>query len=142
MALLCLPALFFRVKQLIQQWIGDSGTTPNQTIYCVNNSGWMTAKAFHEFFVKFIELTKDKRPILMILDGHVSHTDLETIKLAKDEHISIVLLPPHCTDELQPLDKVCFAPLKTYYDQALTLYEHTSREPVSRAKYVQLLTSV
>ena len=90
----------------------------------------MTAKVFHKFFVKFVELRKDKRPILLILDGHVSYTSLETIKLARDEHISIVLLPPHCTDVLQPLDKVCFAPLKTYYDQALTGYEHTSCEPV------------
>lgn len=136
------PCIVFKGKRLMQQWIGDSGTTPNQTIYCVSDSGWMTAKVFYEFFVKFVELTKDKRPILLILDGHVSHTTLETVKLARAEQISIVLLPPHCTDVLQPLDKVCFAPLKNYFDQALTTYEHTSREPVSRQKFVQLLTSV
>ena len=136
------PCIVFKGKRLMQHWIGESETTPNQTIYCVSDNGWMTGKVFHEFFVKFVELTKDKRPLLLILDGHVSHTALATIKLAREEQISIVLLPPHCTDVLQPLDKVCFAPLKNYYDQALTSYEHTSREPVSRATFVQLLTSV
>lgn len=92
----------------MHQWIGDTGTTPDQTIYCVSDSGWMTAKVFHALFVKFVDMTKDKRAILLILDGHVSHTTLDTIKLSRDEHISIVLLPPHCTDVLQPLDRVFF----------------------------------
>ena len=126
----------------MQQWISESENTPNNTIYWVRDKGWMTGKVFHDFFVKFVELTKDKRPPLLILDGHVSHTALATIKLAREEQISIVLLPPHCTDVLQPLDEVCFAPLKNYYDQALTSYEYTSREAVNRATFVQLLTSV
>ena len=87
--------------------IGDSGSTSNEIIYCVSdNNGWMAAKVFHDIFVKFVELTKDKRPIFLILDGHVSHTTLETVKLARDKLISIVLLPPHCTDVLRPLDSV------------------------------------
>ena len=84
------PCIAFKGKWLMQQWIGDSETTPNQSIYCVSDSGCMTAKVFHEFFAKFVEQTKDKRPILLILDGHVSHTALETVKLAKDEQISII----------------------------------------------------
>ncbi|XP_064107917.1 uncharacterized protein LOC135216478 [Macrobrachium nipponense] len=97
--------IVFKGKRLMQQWIGDSGTTPNQTICCVSDNAWMTAKVFHEFFVKFVEMTKEKRPTLLIHDGHVSHTTLETVKLARDKQISIVLLPPHCTDVLQPSDK-------------------------------------
>ena len=136
------PCIVFKGKRLMQQWIGDPETTPKESIYCVSDNGWMTGNVFHEFFVKFVELTKDKRPLLLILDGHISHTALATLKLAREEQISIVLLPPHCTDVLQPLDKVCFAPLKNYYDQALTSYELTSREAVSRATFVQLLTTV
>ena len=44
------------------------------------------------------------RPILLLLDGHSSHFDPETIRCAKDHDVIIFCLPPHTTHEAQPLD--------------------------------------
>ena len=33
-------------------------------------------------------------------------------------HITKISLPPHCSHELQPLDKTVYGPMKTFYNQA------------------------
>ena len=50
--------------------------------------------------------------ILLIYDGHGSHTILDWITLACANNIILYYLPPHTTHRLQPLDVGCFGPLQ------------------------------
>lgn len=50
--------------------------------------------------------------ILLIYDGHGSHTTLDWIELACANNIILYCLPPHTTHRLQPLDVGCFGPLQ------------------------------
>ena len=88
--------------------------------------------------------TAGTRPLLLILDGHLSHTSLKTVELAVQENITILKLPPHCTDLLQPLDVACFAPLKVQYEKQLSDFMHKTgaREPLRKAAFVDMLCSV
>ena len=63
----------------------------------VSESRWMTTTIFHDWFDKFIKKVKTK-PILLVLDGHMTHLSLATVQLAKSENIILVKLPAHCTD--------------------------------------------
>lgn len=59
--------------------------------------------------------------MLLLLDGHVSHTqNIEVIDLARQNGVVILCFPPHCTHRLQPLDVAFVRPLSTYYDHAAT----------------------
>jgi hypothetical protein len=51
-------------------------------------------------------------PILLIYDGHGSHTTLDWVTLARSNSIILFCLPPHTTHRLQPLDVGCFGPLQ------------------------------
>jgi hypothetical protein len=51
----------------------------------------------------------DKR--LLIMDGHRSHCSLEFLLYAERKGITVLLLPPHTTHRLQPLDVGIFGPL-------------------------------
>ena len=51
-------------------------------------------------------------PILLIYDGHGSHTTLDWVTLARENNIILFCLPPHTTHRLQPLDVGCFGPLQ------------------------------
>ncbi|XP_037794933.1 uncharacterized protein LOC119590332 [Penaeus monodon] len=88
--------------------------------------------------------TANTRPLLVILDGHLSHTSLTTVEVAIQENISLIKLPPHCTDLLQPLDVACFAPMKSNYDAKLTQYVQTTgaREPLRKSGFVNMLCSI
>ena len=54
----------------------------------------------------------DLPPILLIYDGHGSHTTLDWIEHACENNIILYCLPPHTTHRLQPLDVGCFGPLQ------------------------------
>ena len=104
----------------------------------------MTTTVFEEFFEKFVERVKGTGPILVIVDGHLSHTSLKTVDLAIKNDITILKLPPHCTDLLQPLDVACFSPLKRYYDSELFKYTQSTggRQNLRKDLFVKLLCSV
>jgi len=56
-------------------------------------------------------------PSLLILDGHSTHTkNLAVIDLAR-ENAETLVLPPHCSHRLQPLDVSFMKPLSTFYNQ-------------------------
>ena len=52
----------------------------------------------------FLPNTVSQQPLLLLLDGHSSHFEPNTIQFAKDNDVIILCLPPHTTHECQPLD--------------------------------------
>jgi len=75
------------------------------TIYGMSEQGWVDQELL--LFLAEI-LSNPCRPLLLLLDGHLSL--LSTIELAKKKDI-IFCLPPHTTHRSQPLDSCLFGPL-------------------------------
>lgn len=65
-------------------------------------SGWIT----DELFLKVLEyVAKHTRssidlPILLIMDNHESHCNLDVIQYARNNGIVILTIPPHCSHRL------------------------------------------
>ena len=51
-------------------------------------------------------------PLLLLVDGHSSHSDPNSICFAHDHSVIIFCLPPHTTHEAQPVHVCFFGPLK------------------------------
>ncbi|XP_071043034.1 tigger transposable element-derived protein 6-like [Parasteatoda tepidariorum] len=111
------PLIIFSGKKLQSTW-KTSKVDKNLTL-AVSETGWMTADIFDSWFIIFCEQVKT-RPLLIIYDGHKTHMSMNVIAKARSEKISILKLPAHTTDILQPLDKCCFRPLKMKWDKRLT----------------------
>ncbi|KAK9681309.1 DDE superfamily endonuclease [Popillia japonica] len=95
---------------------------PPGTIFGCNDSGWMKLDLFEQWFDHFLTFTKPTKeePVLLILDGHLTHTkNLNVVIKAKENNVLILCLPPHTTHKLQPLDVGVMYPLSTYMDQSL-----------------------
>ena len=58
----------------------------------------------------FITNAVSHRPLLLLLDGHSSHFQPKTIELAQEKGVVVFCLPPHTTNECQPLDVSFFLP--------------------------------
>jgi hypothetical protein len=56
-------------------------------------------------------------PVLLIVDGHYSHTKHLDVDKARENSVAIVSLPPHTAHKMQPLDIGFMKPLKIYYAQ-------------------------
>ena len=79
----------------------------------------MTAENFFSFLNHFFKYSRptEEKPVLLLLDNHASHISLEAIDFCKSSNITLLSFPPHCSHELQPLDKSVYGPFKTYYNQ-------------------------
>jgi hypothetical protein len=64
---------------------------------------------------------------LLILDGHGSHLTIEFIEYCDHHKILLMVLPPHSTRTLQPLDVVMFKPLSQAYLNELTTHLHKAQ---------------
>ncbi|XP_047022728.1 MFS-type transporter clz9-like [Helicoverpa zea] len=93
---------------------------PPGTVSVCHPSGWIQSDIFVEWLNHFISSVKPKKedPVLLLLDGHSTHTkNLPLIEKARDNGVVILSFPPHCTHRLQPLDVSIMGPLSAYYTQ-------------------------
>lgn len=86
-----------------------------------NGSGWMDRETFILYLKHFIKYARptEENPVLLILDGHNSHTSLEAILLCRDNHITLLTLPPHTSQRMQPCDLVLFGPFKSKLNEKM-----------------------
>lgn len=107
-----------------------------------HESGWMQKHIFVAWFKRFVAFTNPtaENPVLLLLDGHATHTkSLDLVLLARQHHVVIVCFPPHCTHRMQPLDVVLMAPLSQFYAQEVDkwLLQHPGRS-VSEKQVAEL----
>ena len=83
----------------------------------------MTAEIFEDWFENhFLVNAPSLRPLVLLLDGHSSHFNLNAIRLATQSQVIMFCLPPNTTHRLQPLGGDCFAALKASWQQACFAY--------------------
>ena len=106
------PPMFIFPRMRYHDWYVRGG--PLGCIGAANKSGWMTADEFVQFMKHFIKHVRPTResPVLLLLDNHSSHLNVEAIDLARDNGIVMLSFPPHCSHRLQPLDRSVFGPFK------------------------------
>lgn len=94
---------------------------PPGTLGLATTSGWMCSEIFPQVIDHFIKFTLSSKenPTLLIMDNHESHISLAAIDKARDNGVTILTLPPHCSHRLQPLDVSVFASFKAHYNSAV-----------------------
>ncbi|KAK9752278.1 DDE superfamily endonuclease [Popillia japonica] len=127
--------------------------TPSGSIAACHPSGWIQTDIFTMWFNQFLKhvkpsqddpvlllldghnshtrnmdvIDKEDDPVLLLLDGHNSHTrNMDVIDKAREHHVSIICLPPHSSHKMQPLDVSFMFPLKTFYAQAIEDWLHSN----------------
>jgi hypothetical protein len=95
---------------------------PPECIGAGNSSGWMSKREFLIFLDHFIKHTKptSEDPVLLFLDNHHSHVNIEVVNKAKENNIILLSFPPHCSHNLQPLDVGVYGPFKNYVNRQQT----------------------
>ena len=113
-----LPMMIFKRKN---KKASLTDHAPPGTIQGCSENGWVNTKLFLEYIKHFVKHVKCSiaNPILMIFDGHKSHTkSRELIDYARENGLFFLSLPPHTTHKLQPLNRAVFKPLKAFFNNA------------------------
>ena len=91
--------------------------------FAATPSGWTSNSLGLQWLVGLFDRhTKQKAGRsyrLLIVDGHSSHVNMAFIAAADDRRIILLILPPHSTHCLQPLDVGLFSPLANAYTKRL-----------------------
>jgi hypothetical protein len=118
------PALIYKGEPgtIQDTWLEDVQKT-DQVYFSTSTNGWSCDVLGSRWLVDvFDRHTKEKagnRRRLLVVDGHSSHINMKFINLCDERRILLLVLPPHTTHRLQPLDVGCFSPLQRYYTNEL-----------------------
>jgi hypothetical protein len=116
-------------------------TTPHMTIV-TSDKGWTSNEIAmvwlrHHFEPQTRDPEDANAPRLLIVDGHESHCSIEFIEFCCDKNIFLLILPPHTTHLLQPLDKGIFGPLSQTYTQILDHHNRWDGRWIDKATFIE-----
>jgi hypothetical protein len=116
------PLGIFKGKNVLQSWIPP--TVIDQWFFSANTKGWTSNLHGLEWLKRIFEPTTrakaDGQHRLLICDGHDSHISGSFIAHCLQNRIVLLILPPHTSHLLQPLDVAIFGPLKKRLTAALS----------------------
>jgi DDE superfamily endonuclease len=79
------------------------------------------------------------RPLLLILDGHAAHVNINIIRLMQEHQIICLILPPHSTHALQPIDVVLFNTVKNDWSSIISNHLKAGHKSIKNAHIPRLM---
>ncbi|KAB0801683.1 hypothetical protein PPYR_03869 [Photinus pyralis] len=96
----------------------EDGMPPGSFLYMSAKSAYINAEIFKDWLQNQFLPRKPDGKVVLIVDGHSSHCDIDALEFAEKNDIIILSLPSHTTHFLQPLDRAVFKSLKSAYSTA------------------------
>lgn len=94
----------------------EEGLPPGSKVYMNKKSAYISSDLFYRWLTEHFIPRKPPGKVLLILDGHSSHSSaVNMLEAARDNDVILLCLPSHTTSALQPLDRSVFGPFKKYY---------------------------
>jgi len=113
------PFIIYKGRVHISAWYEETDIPHNWKL-SVSKNGWTNNNLGLEWLKHFDAHTKARQVggyRLLILDGHESHQSQLFKDYCLENNILTLCMPAHLSHILQPLDVVCFSPLKLKYSQ-------------------------
>jgi hypothetical protein len=114
------PALIYKgaSRDIQSTWLEDWHSS-EVAYFGASENGWSSdALGLHWLMTVFDPHTREsagRGRRLLIVDGHSSHVNMRFVEQCDRLRILVMILPPHTTHRLQPLDVSLFSPLATAY---------------------------
>ncbi|XP_065674152.1 uncharacterized protein LOC136091095 [Hydra vulgaris] len=85
-----------------------------------HSSRWMTETNFLKYIKHFSIHARcsNDRSCLVLIDNHSSHLDTAVLDFCKENGITLLFFPAHCSHKLQPLDRSVYGPFKKFVNSA------------------------
>ena len=93
---------------------------PNGSLGLATQSGWMNSELFPlvlEHFIRHMNISV-ANPGVLVMDNHKSYISVEVVEMARENSLSIITFPAHCSHRMQPLDVCVYGSFKRYYNTA------------------------
>jgi hypothetical protein len=115
------PFIIYKERVHISAWYEEADILRNWKV-SVSENGWTNNVLELEWLKHFDAHTKMHKVgvyRLLIFDSHESHLNQDFKDYGLEHKILTLCMPPHLSHVFQPLDVVCFSPLKRKYSQCV-----------------------
>ena len=133
------PLIILKGNNFVANWVPHDA--PSRWKFSNNSKGWTSNEHGIVWLTRcFNPCTNDKanRHIrLLVCDGHDSHISAEFIRYCYDHNIALLLLIPHSSHLIQPLDVGVFSPLKAAMRSTLSTIFRTGSLRLQKPEWVQ-----
>jgi hypothetical protein len=111
-------------------------------MFATNTSGWTNNFHGMEWIKHFDTSTQHQLQSpddyrLLLCDGHDSHVSADFVSYCIHHHIDLVLLPPHSSHLLQPLDVGVFAPLKRAMSNQMSRFLRSGIQRMHKVEWLE-----
>ena len=131
------PMMIYKGRRL-QKYMGKDGV--EGAIVGVSDTAFLNEDLWKEYIHHFLQYAYKAKPMLVIVDGCTSHFPSESLWELHEKEVHMIMLPPHSTHVLQPLDCGIFAQLKSRWALAKTEYLKSHRlQLVGKPEFASLL---
>ena len=132
------PLVIFKGQEVSSNWVPDN--LDGLWAFSSNAKGW-SSNTMGMYWLEhvFDPATCEKaegRTRLLICDGHDSHINGWFISYCMENNIHLLILPPHTSHILQPLDVAIFGPLKRALTEALTPHYEARLEKIHKIEWI------
>jgi hypothetical protein len=140
------PGLIYQSagRTLQSSWV-DAIKPGAQSIHVSSSlTGWTNNDVglawLEQVFDRYTKAEARRSNRLLILDGHGSHVTMDFIDYCDRNKILLIVLPPHSTHTLQPLDVCLFKPLSQAYSSELSSFIQRSQGllPIKKGDFLPL----
>lgn len=123
------PFIIFSGTYVWSTWIPQNDYPG--TAYTAQKKGWMEGTLFANWFAEvFLKNIPPKgqrnKKVILFFDGVAFHINYQIIKMAFENDVILVKLPPNLTHFMQPLDLTVFKPLKTAWNHLMIQWNRTN----------------
>jgi DDE superfamily endonuclease/Tc5 transposase DNA-binding domain len=134
------PMIIFKGQNLNSGWLPPQ--TPPDWHFGVSENGWTSNILGLQWLIKVFEpQTREKaagQPRLLIADGHGSHIRADFIAHCMENDIDLLIMPPHCSHLLQPLDVGVFSAFKRAHSNETDTTSRLSTQRISRPEWMEM----
>ena len=127
----CPPLVIHKGQRVQETWHMKA---PGDILLSATTKGYITKSRFHQYGLHFIKFLKHEglanRKNLLIVYGHKSHLyNLPFYEAMQANGIEVLMIPPHTSHVLQPLDSIKFTQFKKNWEKNLRRYNiaHSGR---------------
>ncbi|PQM43923.1 hypothetical protein VE01_10819 [Pseudogymnoascus verrucosus] len=137
------PLIILKGQNILQSWI------PKEVIqkwhFSANTKGWTSNLHGLEWLKRVFEPSTRAKATqngklqqrLLICDGHDSHISGSFISHCIQNRISLLIIPPHTSHVLQPLDVAIFGPLKKHLTTALSHLNEAQLLRIQKSEWIE-----
>ena len=127
-------------QNLMTSWLPENH--PAGWMFAANTSGWTSNYHGMKWIKHFDTSIRDKLHSpneyrLLLCDGHDSHVSADFVSFCIQNCIDLLLLPPHSSHLLQPLDVSVFGPLKRAIPNRISRHLCSETERVQKVEWME-----